>query len=210
VPEQRTIRVLIVDNHPIVREGLRSVLDHVPDMELVGEAEGGAQAMEMYRLHLPDVVLMDLRMPDMDGAQATAAIRAEFPGARVIMLTAFGGDEEIYGALHAGVRAYLMKGAACSEILETIRVVHAGHKRITLSVGAQLADRMDNPELTDREKSVLRLMVAGRSNKEIGTALDIGIGTVKFHVSNILDKLGAADRTQAVIAALKRGMVNLD
>jgi two-component system NarL family response regulator len=210
VPEQRNIRVLIVDNHPIVRRGIQSMLQCQPDMQAVGEAEGGAQAVEMYRLYRPDIVLMDLRMPDMDGAQATAAIRAEFPGARVIMLTAFGGDEEIYGALHAGARAYLMKSASCDEILETIRIVHAGHKRITLKVGEQLADRMENPVLTERELSVLRLMVAGRSNKEIGAELFIGVGTVKFHVSHILEKLGAGDRTQAVIAALKHGMVNLD
>jgi two-component system NarL family response regulator len=201
---------MIVDNHPIVRQGLQSVLQCRPDMDVVGAAEGGAQAVEMFRLHRPDVVLMDLRMPDMDGAQATAAIRAEFPGARIIMLSAFGGDEEIYGGLHAGARAYLMKGASCDEILETIRVVHAGHKRITLKVGEQLADRMDNPELTAREQTLLRLMVAGRSNKEISAELFIAVGTVKFHVSHILDKLGAADRTQAVIAALKHGMVHLD
>ena len=208
--EQRTIRVLIVDNHPIVLEGLRAVLNYQPDIEIAGEAEGGAQAVEMYRLHRPDVVLMDLRMPDMDGTRATAAIRAEFPDARIIMLTAFGGDEEIYGALHAGARAYLMKGASCEEILETIHIVHAGHKRITLKVGEQLADRMENPELTEREQTLLKLMVAGRSNKEMSAELFIGVGTVKFHVSNILDKLGVCDRTQAVIAALKHGMVNLD
>jgi two-component system NarL family response regulator len=210
VPEQRNIRILIVDDHPIVRQGIQSLLQCQPDMEAVGEAEGGAHAVELYRLHRPDIVLMDLRMPGMDGAQATAAIRAEFPGARIIMLTAYGGDEEIYGALHAGARAYLMKGASCSEILETIRVVHAGHKRITLKVGEQLADRMENPQLTAREQTLLRLMVAGRSNKEISAELCIGVGTVKFHVSHILEKLGASDRTQAVIAALKHGMVNLD
>jgi two-component system NarL family response regulator len=210
VEEQRNIRVLIVDDHPIVRQGIQSMLQSQPDMQAVAEAECGAQAVEMYRLYRPDVVLMDLRMPDMDGAQATAAIRAQFPDARIIMLTAYGGDEEIYGALHAGARAYLMKGASCDEILETIRVVHAGHKHITLKVGAQLADRMENPELTAREQTLLRLMVAGRSNKEIGAELFIGVGTVKFHVSHILNKLGAADRTQAVIAALKHGMVNLD
>ena len=210
MPEQRNIRILIVDDHPIVRQGIQSLLQSQHDMQVVAEAEGGAQAVEMYRLLRPDVVLMDLRMPDMDGAKATAAIRAEFPDARIIMLTAFGGDEEIYGALHAGVRAYLMKGAPCDEILETIRTVYAGHKRITLKVGEQLADRMENPELTARELTLLRLMVAGRSNKEIAAELCIGVGTVKFHVSHVLEKLGVSDRTQAVIAALKHGMVNLD
>src|SRR5579871_4733612 len=196
----RNIRVLIADDHPVVRTGLALMLKYEPDMEVVAEANNGREALEMFRQHRPDVTLMDLRMPEMDGVQATTAIRAEFPAARIILLTTYDGDEDIYRGLRAGAKAYLLKDAPCEELLETIRLVHAGQKRITQEVGMRLAERMEGPDLTERERDVLRLMAKGRSNQEIGTALSITEGTVKFHVNHILNKLEVNDRTQAVIA----------
>jgi two-component system NarL family response regulator len=204
------IRVLIADDHPVVRTGLALMLKYEPGMETVGEAGSGREAVALFRLHRPDVTLMDLRMPDMDGVEAITTIRAEFPAARIILLTTYDGDEDIYQGLRAGARAYLLKDVPCEELLETIRMVHAGQKCITVEVGARLAERIDGPELTEREREVLRLMATGRSNQEIGAALFITEGTVKFHVNNILSKLGVNDRTQAVIAALKRGIASLD
>jgi DNA-binding NarL/FixJ family response regulator len=186
------------------------MLQYEPDMDVVGEAANGREALEQYRLDRPDVVLMDLRMPEMDGAEATAAILAEFPAARIILISGYDGDEEVYRGLRAGSRAYLVKDVPCEEILDTIRGVHTGKKRITLSAGAKLAERMEHPELTEREQGVLQLMVAGQSNQEIAAALFISVGTVKFHVNHIFSKLGVNDRTQAVIAALKHGMATLD
>ncbi len=206
----RNIRVLIADDHPVVRTGLVLMLQYEPDMEVVAEAGNGREALEMFRQHRPDVTLMDLRMPEMNGVEATAAIRVEFPTARIILLTTYDGDEDIYGGLRAGAQAYLLKDTPCEEILEALRAVHAGHKRITLEVGTKLAERAGFPELTERELDVLRLMAKGLSNVEIGAALFISEGTVKFHINHILNKLGVGDRTQAVIAALKRGLVNLD
>jgi len=204
------IRVLIADDHPVVRTGLVLMLKYEPDMEVVGEAGNGREALEMFRQHRPDVTLMDLRMPEMNGVEATAAIRVEFPTARIILLTTYDGDEDIYRGLRAGAQAYLLKDTPCEEILEALRAVHAGHKRITLEVGTKLAERAGFPELTERELDVLRLMAKGLSNVEIGAALFVAEGTVKFHINHILNKLGVGDRTQAVIAALKRGLVNLD
>ncbi len=208
--QENTIRVLIADDHPVVRTGLALMLKYEPDMEAVGEAGNGSEAVALFRLHRPDVTLMDLRMPQMDGAEAITAIRAEFPAARIILLTTYDGDEDIYRGLRAGARAYLLKDAPCEELLETIRAVNAGHKRITLEVGAKLAERMDGPQLTEREREVLRLMAAGRSNQEIGAALFITEGTVKFHVNHILNKLNVSDRLQAAMTALKRGIASLD
>ena len=206
----RNIRVLIADDHPVVRTGLVLMLKYEPDMEVVAEANNGREALEKFRHHRPDVTLMDLRMPEMDGVEATAAIRGEFPTARIILLTTYDGDEDIYRGLRAGAQAYLLKDTPCEEILETLRAVHAGRKCITLEVGARLAERTSLPELTERELDVLRLMAKGKSNREIGGDLCITEGTVKFHINHILNKLGVGDRTQAVIAALKRGLAVLD
>ncbi len=185
------------------------MLKYEPDMEAVAEASNGKEAVEMFRLHQPDVTLMDLRMPQMEGVEAITTIRAEFPTARIILLTTYDGDEDIYRGLRAGAKGYLLKDASCEQLLEAIRVVHAGRSRIPPSVGAKLAERMGNPELSDREREVVRLMATGKSNQEIGTALGITEGTVKFHVNNILSKLKVNDRTQAVIVALKRGIASI-
>jgi two-component system NarL family response regulator len=204
------IRILLADDHAVVREGLAAMISRRADMQVVAEAENGARAVELARQHKPDVILMDLRMPQMSGVEALARIRAEQPEARVIVLTTFDGDEDIYRALQAGARAYLLKDTPRDELLEAIRAVHAGQKRLPLEVAAKLAERVTAPELTPRELEVLRLIVAGNSNKEIGAVLSIAEGTVKIHVNNLLGKLGVADRTQAVTEALKRGIVHLD
>ncbi len=204
------IRVLIADDHPVVRRGLALMLKYEPDMEVVAEAANGREAVELFRTHRPDVTLMDLRMPQMDGVDAIAAIRNEFPMARLIVLTTYNGDEDIYRGLRAGAQAYMLKDSPCEELLETIRVVRQGKKRITAEVGAKLADRTTFPVLTERELEVLRLLAKGKSNQEIAVGLCIAEGTVKFHVNHILNKLGVNDRTQAVIAALKRGLASLD
>ena len=208
--QPKRIRVLIADDHPVVRTGLALMFQYEPDMEAVAEAGNGREAVEMFRRHRPDVTLMDLRMQEMDGVEAITAIRSEFPAARIILLTTYDGDEGIYQALRAGAQAYLLKDTPCEEILETVRVVHAGRKHITKEVGAKLAQRTTYAELTERELEVLRLMVKGMSNQEIGEALCIAEGTVKFHVNHILNKMDVNDRTQAVIAALKRGLASLD
>lgn len=179
------------------------------DMQVVAEAADGAQAVELSRTHRPDVILMDLRMPNLGGVDAIAQIRSDRPEARVIVLTTYDGDEDIYRALRAGAMAYLLKDTPRDELLDTIRAVHAGQKRIPPDVAAKLAERVFAPELTERELDVLKLIVAGKSNKEIGAALSISEGTVKVHVNSILGKLGVSDRTQAVMAALQRGIVHL-
>jgi DNA-binding NarL/FixJ family response regulator len=206
----RKIRVLIADDHPVVRTGLALMLNYESDMEVVAEASNGREAVALYGRHRPDVTLMDLRMPEMDGVEAITTIRRESPTARIILLTTYDGDEDIYRALRAGAPAYLLKDAPFSEILQAIRAVHAGQKHITVEVGAKLADRAGHPELTEREMDVLRLLVQGKSNLEIASDLCIAEGTVKFHINHILNKLGVDDRTQAVIAALKRGLASLD
>jgi two-component system, NarL family, response regulator len=204
------IRILIVDDHAVVREGLAAMIARRPDMQVVAEAENGLRAVELAHQHQPDVILMDLRMPHMGGVEAIAHIRAEKPNARIIVLTTYDGDEDIYRALQAGARAYLLKDTPRDDLLEAIRAVHAGQKRLPPEVAAKLVERVTAPELTPRELEVLNLIVKGNSNKEIGTALGIAEGTVKIHVNNLLGKLGVADRTQAVTEALKRGIVHLD
>jgi two-component system, NarL family, response regulator len=202
------IRIVVADDHPVVREGLAAILRRQPDMVVVGEAANGREALDLCLSHGPDLVLMDLRMPVMDGVTAAEAIQRGSPRTRVIVLTTYDGDEEIYQALRAGARGYLLKDVPREELLEAIRAVHAGRRRIPPPVAARLAERVGSPDLTVREKDVLTLIVKGKSNKEIGRALAITEGTVKGHVNNILGKLGVAGRTEAAIAAVQRGIVH--
>jgi two-component system NarL family response regulator len=203
------IRIMIADDHPVVREGFGAMLETEPDMTVVAQARSGEEALELFRRERPDVTLMDLRMPGMNGVDAILAIRREFPNGRFIVLTTYDGDEDIYRALEAGAQAYLLKDMFCDEILAAIRAVHAGQRRIPAAVGTRLAERMSGLDLSHREHQVLELVAKGRSNKEIGTELDITEATVKGHLTNILSKLNVTDRTQAVIAALRRGIVHL-
>jgi two-component system, NarL family, response regulator len=203
------IRVLIVDDHPVVREGLAALIDRRPDMHVVAQAGNGREALVEFNNHLPDVTLIDLQMPEMGGVETIRSLRTTHPNARFVVLTTFDGDEDIYRALEAGAMAYLLKDTPREDLLDAIRTVHAGSKRIPSDIAVKLTDRMFSPELTDRELDVLRLIVSGKSNKEIGEALFITEGTVKVHVNAILGKLGVSDRTQAVTAALKRGIVRL-
>ena len=204
------IRILIADDHPVVRQGLAAMIGRQPGITVVAEASHGREVVDLFRLHRPDVTLMDLRMPQMDGVEAIAVIREEFHTARIIVLTTYDSDEDIYRGLRARAMAYLLKDALPEELLEAIRAVHAGQKRIPSEVAAKLTNRMSSPELTAREMEVLRLVVAGQSNKEIGTTLNISEGTVRAHVNNILSKTGASDRTQAATLAIKRGLVRLE
>jgi len=204
------IRLMVVEYHHVVRQGLVALLNTVPDMSVVAEGADGRQAIDLFRQHEPDVTLMDLRMPNMGGVDAVIEIRQSFPTARIIVLTTFDGDEDIYRALQAGARAYLLKGMFGDELMDAIRAVHAGKSRIPPAVAERLADRMGSPGLTARELDVLRLIVRGKSNKEIGEGLNISEATVKTHINNILSKLGVTDRTQATTMALQRGIVHLD
>ncbi|MEH1951870.1 MAG: response regulator transcription factor [Nostoc sp.] len=203
------IRVLIVDDHTIVRKGLATIINRDPEMIVIAQAEDGQQAIALFREYQPDVTLMDLRMPKMGGVEAIMAICAEFKQARIAVLTTYDGDEDIYRGLQAGAQGYLLKDFKIGELLNAIRAIHNGQKYIPPEVGAKLLQRMSNPELSERELEVLRLMAQGMGNQEIGTALSIGESTVKSHVNRILSKLGVSDRTQAVITAVKRGIVSL-
>ncbi|WP_445627539.1 response regulator [Nostoc sp. DSM 114167] len=207
--QSTTIRVLIVDDHAIVRKGLATIINRDPEMTVIAQAEDGQQAIAAFREYQPDVTLMDLRMPKMGGVEAIMAICAEFKQARIAVLTTYDGDEDIYRGLQAGAQGYLLKDAKPSELLNAIRAIHNGQKYIPPEVGAKLLQRMSNPELSERELEVLRLMAQGKGNQEIGTVLNIGESTVKSHVNRILSKLGVSDRTQAVITAVKRGIVSL-
>jgi DNA-binding NarL/FixJ family response regulator len=204
-----TIRILIVDDHPLFLEGIATVIAHQVDMQLVGRASTGRQAVEEYRRLQPDIALMDLRLPDMSGISAVAAIRAEFPDARVVMLTTFEGDVEIQRSLAAGVRAYLLKSAPLEELVETIRKVNMGRKHLPPQVAENLAAHFDGDALSEREVEVFRRMVEGDRNRDIGQALSISEETVKVHVRHIMDKLGAKDRTQAVAIGIRRGVIHL-
>lgn len=204
------IKLLVVEDHHIVRQGLVALLNTVSDMAVVADASDANAGIELFRKHQPDVTLMDLRLPGgLGGAEAVAKIRSEFSNARIIVLTTFDGDEDIYRALQAGARGYLLKGMFGDELLDAIRAVHAGKTRIPPVVAERLASRMGGSELTGREMAVLELIVAGKSNKEIGADLSISEATVKTHINNLLSKMNVTDRTQAATAAIQRGLVHL-
>jgi DNA-binding NarL/FixJ family response regulator len=203
------IRIMTVDDHPLLRQGIAALLKTDPDMEMVSEACDGEEAIVQFRLHRPDVTLMDLQMPNMNGNEAISRIRSEFPDAKILMLSTYAGDVQILAAIKAGARGYLLKGNVRTELLEAIRTVHAGRKRIPPEIAAELADHAADDQLSTREIDVLRLIGAGNANKQIADKLSIGETTVKSHISNILSKLGANDRAHAVTIALRRGIIEL-
>lgn len=207
---ENVIRILIADDHPIVCEGLAAIIDRREDMSVVGQAYDGKAALELFREQRPDITLMDLRMPNMDGVTTITQLRTEFPDARIIVLTTFDSEEDIYRGLQAGAKAFLLKDSPRDELLEAIRAVYSGQRRIPENVAVKLAQRISQPFLTPREVDVLRLMVGGNSNMEIAHALCIAEGTVKAHVNSILEKMSVNDRTQAVTSAIRRGLVHLD
>jgi DNA-binding NarL/FixJ family response regulator len=207
--EKPKIRVLSVDDHPLLRQGIAAVIDHQPDMQMVAQASGGREAIQQFREHQPDVTLMDLRLPDLSGIDAMIAIRAEFPDARIVMLTTFEGDVEIQRSLAAGARGYILKSMPPNELTDVIRQVHAGKKRIPPQVAAQLAEHLADEPLTARERDVLQHIAGGNRNRDIGEKLFISEETVKVHVKHIMEKLGASDRTEAVAIAVRRGIIQL-
>jgi DNA-binding NarL/FixJ family response regulator len=203
------IRILTVDDHPLLRKGIAALVNGEPDLKLVAEASNGSEAIDAFRSHRPDVTLMDLQMPEVDGIDAIDRIRREFPEARIIVLTTYSGDTQVLRALKAGARGYILKGHVHKELLDAIRAVHAGQKRIPPELAAELAEHATDDALTVREIDVLRLIGAGNANKQIADQLSIGEATVKSHVTNILSKLGANDRAHAVTIGLKRGIIEL-
>ena len=203
------IRIFSVDDHPLLREGIAALVNSQPDMELAGYAATGAEALQSFKQLRPDVTLLDLRLPDMSGIDILIAIRSEFPDARIIMLTTFEGDVEIQRALQAGARGYLLKNMPPSELLDVVRQVRAGKKRIPPAIASQLAEHMSDETLTDREIEVLREVAGGNKNRNIANKLFISEETVKVHIKHIMEKLGAADRTQAVAIGLRRGIIQL-
>jgi DNA-binding NarL/FixJ family response regulator len=209
VPRSEAIRILTVDDHQLLREGIAAVIERQEDMTLVAQAGNGREAVESFRRLRPDVTLMDLRMPDMSGIEAITAIRREFADARIIVLTTYAGDVHAAAALKAGAAGYLLKNLVRKELIETIRAVHAGKRRVPPEIATEIAEHVADDELTVREVEVLRGVAAGKSNKLIAAELDISEGTVKTHMKNILPKLDAADRTHAVMIALKRGILDI-
>jgi DNA-binding NarL/FixJ family response regulator len=207
--EESRIRVFSVDDHPLLREGLAAIINNQPDMVLVAQACSAQEAIQLFRKHQPDVTLMDLRLPDQSGIDAMKVIREEFSEARVIMLTTFEGDVEIQRALEAGARGYMLKSMPPKELVEVIRQVHAGKKRIPAQLAAQLAEHMSDEELTTREIEVLSQIAGGNRNRDIAEKLFITEETVKVHIKHIMEKLGASDRTQAVAIGLRRGIIEL-
>jgi DNA-binding NarL/FixJ family response regulator len=207
--ETKTIRILAADDHGLLRQGIAALVDLEQDMELVAQASTGREAIEQFRRHHPDITLMDLQMPDISGIEAIIAIRGEFPDARIIVLTTYAGDVQVVRALKAGARGYLLKGNVHTDLLETIRAVHAGRKRVAPEVAAELAMHTTEDELTARELEILKLIAKGNANKEIAAQLAVAEDTVKKHVTSILEKLGANDRTHAVTIGLDRGIIEL-
>jgi DNA-binding NarL/FixJ family response regulator len=203
------IRVLSVDDHPLLREGIAALVRSQTDMELVAEAANGREALDLFRAHRPDITLMDLQMPEMGGIDAIGAIRGEFPEARIVILTTHAGDVQVSRALQTGARAYLLKGLLRKELLDTIRAVHAGQKRLSSEVAAEIAEHATDDALSPREIDVLRLVACGKANKQIGAQLSLTEETVKSHLRSILAKLSANDRTHAVAIGLKRGIIDL-
>ena len=207
--DETRIRVLSVDDHPLLREGLAAIINNQHDMSLVAEASSSSEAVQRFREHRPDVTLMDLRLPDASGIDAMIAIRGEFADARIIMLTTFEGDVEIQRALEAGARGYMLKSMPPRELVEVIRQVHAGKKRVPADVASHLAEHLSDEALTVREIDVLRHIAGGNRNRDIASRLYISEETVKVHVKHIMEKLGATDRTQAVAIAVRRGIIQL-
>jgi DNA-binding NarL/FixJ family response regulator len=207
--DQARIRVFSVDDHPLLREGIAAIINSQPDMLLVAAASSGSEGIQKFREHHPDVTLMDLRLPDMSGIDTMIAIRTEFSGARIIMLTTFEGDVEVQRALEAGARGYMLKSMPPKDLVEVIRQVHAGKKRVPAELAAQLAEHLSDEALTDREVDVLRHVAGGNRNRDIAEQLFISEETVKVHVKHIMEKLGANDRTQAVAIAVRRGIIEL-
>ncbi len=207
--QQNQIRILSVDDHPLLREGIAMILNSHADMLLIAQASTGTEAINKFREHRPDVTLMDLRLPDLSGIDAMIAIRTEFPEARIIMLTTFEGDVEIQRALEAGARGYMLKSMPPRELVEVIRQVHAGKKRVPPEVAAYLAEHYSDESLTPREIGVLQQVACGNRNRDIAERLFISEETVKVHIKHIMDKLGASDRTQAVAIAVRRGIIQL-
>lgn len=200
---------MVIDDQAVVRQGFVSLINTVPDMEVIAEGINGQEAIDLYNQHKPDITLIDLRMPVVGGVEAIAAIRRDFPDARLIVLTTYDGDEDIYRSLQAGARGYLLKDVFFEELETAIRTVHGGSRHIPAAIAERLAERMASSDLTSREMEVLELIVRGQSNKEIGASLAISEATVKSHINNILSKLGVTYRTQAVTTALQRGLVHL-
>src|SRR3989454_898532 len=203
------IRVLCVDDHPLLREGIAAIINNQPDMVLIAEASTGTEAIQKFKEHRPDVTLMDLRLPDMSGVDSLIAIRANTPEARIIMLTTFEGDVEIQRALEAGARAYMLKSMPPKELVDVIRQVHAGKKRIPTEIATHLAEHLSDEVLTDREIDVLKHIAGGNRNRDIAERLFISEETVKVHIKHIMEKLGASDRTQAVAIGVRRGIIQL-
>ena len=208
-PAAEAIRLLVADDHHVVRQGLAAMLNREPGLAVAAEAANGREAVDRYAECRPDVALLNLRMPVLDGLEAVARIRTLAPEAKIVLLTTFDGDEGIYRGLRAGAKAYLLKDATLEELVQCIRNVHAGQICLPPNLAAKLAGRVGAPELTDREFDVLRLMAAGRSNKEIGAGLFISETTVKTHVTNVLSKLRVTSRTEAIAAAAKRGLIDM-
>jgi two-component system, NarL family, response regulator len=207
--ESSLIHILIADDHVMVAQGLMALLGSQSDIRVVGRASNGREAIDLFRQHQPDIVLMDLRMPEMGGVEATTAICAEFKQARIIVLTTYDGDEDIYRGLRAGAKGYVLKDAEAQELLSAIRAVHMGQTYIPPAIGVKLAEHMNLLALSNRELEVLNLMARGNNNQEISTALSISESTVKFHMKNIMSKLGVSDRAQVLITALKRGVIRI-
>jgi DNA-binding NarL/FixJ family response regulator len=207
--DQTKIRVFSVDDHPLLREGIAAIINNQPDMSMVAQAATGSEAIQMFRQHQPDVTLMDLRLPDISGIDAVVAIRAEFPEARIIMLTTFEGDVEIQRSLKAGARGYMLKSTPPKDLVEMIRHVHIGKKGIPQQIAAHLAEHVSDESLTEREIDVLSHIAGGNRNRDIAERLFISEETVKVHIKHIMEKLGASDRTQAVAIAIRRGIIQL-